>query len=167
MKDHLEKVQEEASKVKTESETLKQQIKELQQTIQNQKKRLLEMNSEESKVKQLASDIRDLETKQKGAIVMFEALLAKSKREVQIRDEQIKELQKAIKNNKVTYTNMPNVTQSVPVIEKVKDKCIQFNCGECKIMFKSKNELDNHAHMDHNTGAEKREKNLFQRLKKK
>ena len=78
MKDQLEKVQEEASKVKTESETLKQQIKELQQTIQNQKKRLLEMNSEESKVKQLASDIRDLETKQKGEKVMFEALLAKS-----------------------------------------------------------------------------------------
>jgi D-aminopeptidase len=70
---------------------------------------------------------------------MFEALLAKTKREVQIRDEQIKELQKAIKNNKVTSTNMPNATQSqsVPVIEKVKDTCIQFNCGKCKIMFKS------------------------------
>ena len=78
VKDQLEKVQEEASKVKTESETLKQQIKELQQTIQNQKKRLLEMNSEESKVKQLVSDIRDLETKRKGEKVMFEALLAKS-----------------------------------------------------------------------------------------
>ena len=167
MNDQLEKVQEEASKVKTESETLKQQIKELQQTIQNQKKKLLEMNSEESKVKQLASDIRDLETKQKGEKVMFEALLAKSKREVQIRDEQIKELQKVIKNNKVTSSNMPNVTQSVPVTEKVQDKCIQFNCGECKITFKSKNELDNHAHKDHNTGAERREYNLFQRLKNK
>ena len=70
---------------------------------------------------------------------MFEALVAKSKREVQISDEQIKDLQKAIKNNKVTSTYMPNVTQSVPVIEKVQDKCIQFNCGECKITFKSKN----------------------------
>ena len=167
MKDQLEKVQEEASKVKTESETLKYQIKELHQTIQNQKKRLLEMNSEETKVKQLASDIRYLETKKKGEKFIFEALLAKSKREVQIRDEQIKELQKAIKNNKVTSTNMSHITQSVPVIEKVKDKCIQFNCGECKIMFKSKNELDNHAHKDHNTGAEKREENLFQRLKNK
>ena len=81
VKDQLEKLQEEASKVKRESETLKQQIKELQQTIQNQKKRLLEMISEESKVKQLASDIRDLETKQKGEKVMFEALLAKSNQE--------------------------------------------------------------------------------------
>ena len=115
----------------------------------------------------MAFDIRDLETKQKGEKVMFEALLAKSKREVQIRDEQIKDLQKAIKNNKVTSTYMPNVTQSVPVIENVQDKCIQFNCGECKIMLKSKNELDNHAHKDHNTGAERREENLFQRLKNK
>ena len=115
-------------------------------------------------MKQLASDIRYLETKQKGEKVMFEALLAKSKREVQIRDEQIKDLQKAIKNNKVTSTNMANV---FPVIEKVQDKCIQFNCGECKITFKSKNELDNHAHKDHNTGAERREENLFQRLKNK
>ena len=76
------------------------------------------MNSEESKVKQLASDIIDLETKQKGEKVMFEALLAKSKRDVQIRDEQIKDLQKAIKNNRVTSANMPNVSQSVPVLKK-------------------------------------------------
>ena len=35
------------------------------------------------------------------------------------------------------------------------------------MMLKSKNELDNHAHKDHNTGAERREENLFQRLKNK
>ena len=91
------KIQEEASKVKTVSENLEQQIKELQQTIQVQEKKLLEINSEKSKVKQLVSDTRDLETKQKGEKVLFETLPAKSKRKVKIRDEQIKKLQKVIK----------------------------------------------------------------------
>ena len=66
------------------SENLEQQIKELQQTIQIQEKRLLEINSEKSKVKQLMSDKRDLETKQKGEQVLLETLPAKSKRNAKI-----------------------------------------------------------------------------------
>ena len=88
------------------------------------------MNSEESKVRQLLSDVRYHEKKWKGEKVKFKALLANSKREVQIRDEQIKEFQKVIKNNKVTSTNVPSVIQSVPVTEKIQDKCIQFNCAQ-------------------------------------
>ena len=66
------------------SENLEQQIKEPQQTIQVQEKRLLEINSEKSKVKQLMSDARDLETKQKAGPVLLETLPAKSKRNAKI-----------------------------------------------------------------------------------
>ena len=59
---------------------------------------------------------------------------------------------------------MPIVTQSVPVTEKVQDKCIHFNCGEYKITLESRNEHENQALKDHCTGAEE---NLFQRLKNK
>ena len=84
----LEKVKEEANKVKTESEALKHQIKELNQTIQNQKNRLENINSEESKIHQLVYDIKNFKSKHKDEQVQFEAILAKSKKEIYESDEQ-------------------------------------------------------------------------------
>ena len=107
VKDHLEKVKEEASKVKSESEALKHQIKEPKKTIQNQKNKLENINSEESKMHQLVSDIKNLKSKHKDEKVQFEDMLAKSKKEIYIKDEQIKDLQKIIKNNTVPSQNIP------------------------------------------------------------
>ena len=112
---------------------------------------------------QLVSDIKDLKTNHRGEQVQSEALLAKSGKEIEIRNEQIKELQIIIKNIKVPSKNIPSQMISVSLNNKVKEKLLEFNCDECKTTFKSKNELDNHVQRDHTKGAN----NLFQKLKNK
>ena len=133
------------------------------QTIQNQKNRLENINSEESKMHQLVSDIKNLKSKQKYEQVQFEAILAKSKKEIYIKDEQIKDLQKIIKTNMVPSQKIPTQTKSFSVINKAQEKVLEFNCGECKTTFISTNKLDNHVQRDHTKGAD----NLFQKLKNK
>ena len=98
---------------------------------------------------QLVSDIKDLKTNHRGEQVQSEALLAKSGKEIEIRNEQIKELQIIIKNIKVPSKNIPSQMISVSLNNKVKEKLLEFNCDECKTTFKSKNELDNHVQRYH------------------
>ena len=112
---------------------------------------------------QLVSDIKNLKSKHKDEKVQFESMLAKSKKEIYIRDEQIKDLQKVIKNNMVLSQNIPTQTKSGSVSNKAQEKILEFNCGKCKTTFKSINEHDNHVQRDHPKGAD----NLFQKLKNK
>ena len=53
--------------------------------------------------------------------------------------------------------------KTVSAINKVQEKILEFNCGECETIFKSTNELDHHVQRDHTKGAN----NLFQKFKNK
>ena len=111
------KVQEEAKTVKLESELLKLQIKEHNQIIQNQKKQIDEMDANELKVKQLVSEIKDLKSKIKGDKYQLDTIIAKCKRELQTKDENMMYLQKSISNKVINRPGVAGaVLQSPPLL---------------------------------------------------
>ena len=112
-----------------------------------------------SRLNEIEKELREEQLKSK-------ALVAEHKKEIQNKEDRVKELLQNIKDNKSINTTVDR--KSIP--NNLQDKLIEFNCSECDLTFNLRSSLKSHVQIKHDkqeteASSEKREDTFFQKLR--